>query len=136
MYCDTRCNINYYALKILTTHATELNRRGRLRELETLQVIAKKLKSTTPWLPELIDHFKAAGPHGDHLCFVLRLRSTDVGSFQRTAPSHIILLHDVKKIVRHALYALEIIHKLDMIHTGISRDLTSYEAMSNFDGIA
>lgn len=125
--------VRNYALKILTARATSLNRQGRLRELKTLQDIAALLKSSNqaPFLPELVDHFEMTGPHGDHLCFVLRLRSTDASSFRRTAPSRTLLLHDVKMIVLHALYALKMIHGLGLIHTGISQYHAPYKIIVN-----
>jgi serine/threonine-protein kinase SRPK3 len=111
-----------YALKILTADATQLNRQGDLQELTTLEAIAKAVKSKhgSPYVPELVDQFSMTGPHGDHQCFVLRLRSTDVSTFRRTAPSHTLLLHDVKMVILHALYALIVVHELGLIHTGIS----------------
>jgi serine/threonine-protein kinase SRPK3 len=110
-----------YALKILTASATQHNRDGHYQELQALQAISEAVKSTNALhcLPELVDHFETTGPHGDHLCFVLRLRSTDVSSFRRSAPSRTLLLRDVKKVVLHTVYALDIIHKLGMIHTNV-----------------
>lgn len=128
--------VRNYALKILTACATSLNRQGRLQELKTLQDIAALLKSSNPapFLPELVDHFETTGPHGDHLCFVLRLRSTDASSFRRTAPSRRLLLHDVKMIILHALYALKTIHGLGLIHTGISQYHVPYKIIINLIG--
>lgn len=108
---------------MLTARATQLNRQGRLQELETLQAIAEavvsKSKDVSCFVPELVDHFDTTGPHGDHMCFILKLRSIDATSFQHTAPSDTLLLHDVKMVVLHALYALELIHGLGLIHTGM-----------------
>jgi serine/threonine-protein kinase SRPK3 len=117
-YCRGR---HLFALKVLTVHATEINYQGRLQELEILQAISEVLQSTDspPYLPELVDHFETTSPHGNHLCFVLQLRSTDVGSFRRTSPTRTLPLHDVKMVVLSTLNALGIIHKLGMIHTGI-----------------
>ena len=109
-----------YAVNILTACTTEMNHQGHLRELKNLQDISKELEATDlSCLPELIDYFETTRPHGDHLCFVLRLQSTDVSSFSRTAPSHRLLLHDVQMVVLHVLTALRILHKLGLIHTGI-----------------
>jgi serine/threonine-protein kinase SRPK3 len=122
VYCGARHQ--NYALKILTAYATRLNYEGRLRELQTLEAIAEVVKSGrgAPYVPELVDSFEIAGPHGDHLCFLLHLRSTDVRTFQRTVtpPSRTLLLHDVKMVILHALYALQIIHELGLAVTGIS----------------
>lgn len=110
-----------YAVKILTAFATGMNRQGRLHELKNLQAISKELELTDslPYLPELMDHFEITGPHGDHLCLVLHVHSTDVGSFMRTTPTHRLLLHDVQMVILHVLTALAILHKLGLIHTGI-----------------
>lgn len=130
----TRFDVNY-ALKILTAYTTQVNRDGHLQELKTLQAIAKEVEeqNESPFVPELVDHFETTGPHGDHSCFVLQLRSTDVTSFRRSAPSGRLLLHDVKMVVLHALYALKIIHNLGLIHTGISQYRASYRIISKFD---
>jgi serine/threonine-protein kinase SRPK3 len=130
----TRHNRNY-ALKILTASATQITRQGRLQELQALQAISEVVKSPTTLhcLPELVDHFETTGPHGDHICFVLHLRSTDVSAFRRSAPSRTLLLHDVKKVVLHAAYALEIVHKLGMIHTSMFSLQAFYEAIVTFD---
>jgi len=122
----TRHNHNY-ALKVLTASATRHNRGGHYQELQALQAISEAVKPTNALhcLPELVDHFETTGPHGDHLCFVLRLRSTDVSSYRRSTPSRTLPLHDVKKVVLHTVYALDIIHKLGMIHTS-TRQLHAY----------
>jgi serine/threonine-protein kinase SRPK3 len=117
-------------VKILTARATELNRQGRLQELEALQAISKELTDLGSCLPELVDHFEITGPHGDHLCFVLKLRSTDVSSFRRTSPTRALLLHDVQMVILHVLNALAILHKLGFIHTGLSQSLLSFQSLT------
>lgn len=128
--CGTR-HIENYALKILTAYATQLNHQGSLMELATLQAIASVVKSNnlSPHVPELVDNFETTGPHGKHICCVLRLRSTDVSTFQCGAPSQKLLLHNVKKVILHALCALEIIHEFGLIHTGNSSSCL-YEIIS------
>jgi len=128
--CDTSDDATC-AVKILTAFATEMNRQGQLHELENLQAISKELElpDSTAHLPELIDHFETTGPHGDHLCFVLRIRSTDVSSFRRTAPTRRLLLHDVQMVILHVLNALTVLHKLGLIHTGIHYSFCSFQSL-------
>jgi hypothetical protein len=126
--CDTSDDVTY-AAKILTAFATKMTRQGRLHELENLQAISE-LTDLPPYLPELIDHFETTGPHGDHLCFILGLQSTDVGSFRLAAPTRRLLLHDVQMVILYVLNALAILHKLGLIHTGTYCSLCSFQSLT------
>ncbi|KAH0826201.1 hypothetical protein J3R83DRAFT_5637 [Lanmaoa asiatica] len=69
-------------------------------------------------LPYLVDHFETGGPHGQHLCLVLPVLSTDVGRFRRSAPSKRLRCSTVKIIVAQVLEALVTLHAAHIIHTG------------------
>ena len=101
--------------------ATELARKGLTNELEFLQAIAT---SFTPnvllRLPLLLDHFFTAGPHGEHLCLVFDLLSTDIGTFRHSAPGKALPLHIVQKVTADVVDALAALHSIDIIHTGLS----------------
>ena len=97
-----------YAVKILTAFATEMTHQGQLHKLENLQAISE-LTDSLPYLPKLTDYFEVAGTHGAHLCFILGLLYTDVGSkFRLTAPTCRLLLYDVQIAVLYVLNALAI----------------------------
>ena len=105
----------YYAVKILTAHATKGHHDGHLLELEVMQAVTsfKPLK-----LPRLYDHFEIDGPHGRHLCLVSRVLSGSVNSFRRSAPSKSLDTPKVKIIVAEVVEALIQLHAAKLIHTG------------------
>jgi len=105
----------YYAVKILTAHATKCYHDGHLLELEVMQVISA---SKSLQLPHLYDHFEIDGPHGRHLCLVCRVLSEDVSSFRRSAPSKTLDTPKVKIIVAEVVEALIQLHDAKFIHTG------------------
>ncbi|KDR77473.1 hypothetical protein GALMADRAFT_65701 [Galerina marginata CBS 339.88] len=110
----------YYAAKILTAYATALHRKGLLLELEILKAI-KELKGIHK-LPRLLDDFEIDGPHGQHLCLVMPVLSTDVSSFRRSAPSKRLGLQAVKIIVVQVVESLVSLHAAQIIHTDVKPD--------------
>lgn len=110
--------MRYLAVKILTAYGTILNNAGRLSELEVLKAIGPVDRNDV--LPFLINHFEELGPHGQHLCFVVPPLSTDLASFRRSAPRKRLPLHTVKIILLCVLQALERLHGLNIIHTGLA----------------
>lgn len=106
----------YYAVKILTAHATQGHKDGLLLELEFFKAI-KGVKGSHN-LPYLIDHFKLKGPHGPHLCLVQSVLSTDLGCFRRSAPLERLGFSIVKIVIVQVLEALVTLHAAQIIHTG------------------
>jgi serine/threonine-protein kinase SRPK3 len=106
----------YYAAKILTVHATTLHQQGLLLELEILRSI-KQLTGIHK-LPHLFSDFEIAGPHGQHLCLVMSVLSTDISSFRRSAPSKQLGLQTVKIIVVQVVESLVSLQAAHIIHTG------------------
>jgi serine/threonine-protein kinase SRPK3 len=69
-------------------------------------------------LPRLFADFETDGPHGQHLCLVMSLLSTDVSSFRRSAPTKKLGLQTVKTIIVQVVEALRSLHAAHIIHTG------------------
>jgi serine/threonine-protein kinase SRPK3 len=107
----------YKAMKILTAKATEMIRCGMLNELDVLQTIMTSHPYSAV-LPRLRDHFFTTGPHGEHLCLVLDLLSTDVGAFRLSSPTKTLALHIVQKVAGDMVEALKELHSINIIHTG------------------
>jgi hypothetical protein len=76
-------------------------------------------KADGSYLPYFVEHFKERGPHGDHLCLVMHVLGSDVGTFRRAAPRKHLTLHMTKIVVAITLEALEQLHDLGIIHTGM-----------------
>lgn len=93
-------------------------RRNMLNELEILQVIMSSHRFSAV-LPRLRDHFFIAGPHGVHLCLVLDLLSTDIGTFRLSSPTKTLALHIVQKVAGDVVQALKELHSINVIHTGL-----------------
>ncbi|KAF8902208.1 kinase-like protein [Gymnopilus junonius] len=110
----------YYAVKILTAHATTHHRLGHLLELETTNSI-KQLQGINK-LPYLYDHFETEGPNGQHLCLVLNVLSTDVSRFRRSAPTKRLSFAQVKVIVVQVVEALAVLHAAHIVHTDVKPD--------------
>ncbi|KAF8335635.1 kinase-like protein [Amanita rubescens] len=88
----------HVAIKILTGHATFLNREHKLRELEVLQ----RLRSVTP-----------DGSY-DHCASLLTQFTLQKGKF--------IPVPTVKRILRHVLLGIARLHKCGIAHTDIKPD--------------
>jgi len=106
----------YYTIKILTAHATMAHQDGLLLELEIMKAITGLKR--TPALPYLIDHFETDRPHGQHLCMVQPVLSTDISRFRCSAPSKRLGFLMVKIIIAHVLQALVALHDARISHTG------------------
>lgn len=107
----------YFAAKILTVNAT----RGHQRhQLEHLQAIRDVPGFHSACLPLLHDSFEESGPHGNHLCLVMNILSTDLDQFRLTAPRKTLPLYMVKTIIALIVDALVRLHDLNIIHTGLS----------------
>jgi len=110
----------YCAIKVLTVHATKGHRDGQLLELEIMQAVAA-FKDVLG-LPILRDHFEMDGPHGQHLCIVMPVLSTDISSFRRSAPTKRLEVPIVKIIIAQVVAALRKLHTAHIIHTDLKPD--------------
>lgn len=106
---------------MLTARATRLNHDGLLREIEVLDAI-RGTPNSHPGdrvnLPRLLDRFEMDGPHGRHICLVLPVLSTDIGSFRRTSPSKGLSIRQVMRIIAQVVDATAALHSMNIIHTG------------------
>jgi serine/threonine-protein kinase SRPK3 len=111
------------AIKILTGHATRLNRERKLRELEVLQ----RLSSATPndHCARLLTQFTHPGidDDGEHLCLVTELFSSNIQDVLKALKGQrdvFIPVPAIKRILRHLLLGIEHLHHMSGIaHTGI-----------------
>jgi serine/threonine-protein kinase SRPK3 len=69
-------------------------------------------------LPYLSDHFQIKGRHGEHLCLVLPVLSTNISHFRRSAPSKKLSSPAVKIIISQVLRALATLHRAGIVHGG------------------
>ena len=107
----------YYAVKILTAHATKGHKDGLLLETEFLKAIKGSKGSHS--LLYLVDHFETEGPHGQHLCLVQPVLSTDIARFRRSAPSERLGFSTVKTTIVQVLEALVTLHAARIILVGL-----------------
>lgn len=108
-------NVQYFAAKILTVHATRGHQR---KELDYLRAI-RDLGIDRSYLPILLDYFEEQGPHGIHLCLVMNVLGTDVSSFRRSAPEKRLRPYMAKIIVALITESLVSLHDLNIIHAGV-----------------
>jgi serine/threonine-protein kinase SRPK3 len=117
-------NSEYAAAKILTAEATSDVDKGVVRELEFLKEITKNSETHDEeegfdYLPILLDDFIVTSPGGTrHLCLVQVLFSTSVSALRRSAPTKSLPVYMVRNIIYMVLQALDVLHSLDIIHTG------------------
>ena len=110
----------YVAVKILSTHATEVQ--GRLaNELDILQRINTHVKAYPghgrKHIATLLDHFTVTDRHGPHLCLVFEALGAFNGSVYY--PGQNLPVPFVKDIARQLLLALDFLHReCRIVHTG------------------
>jgi len=108
----------YVAVKILSTHATEVQ--GRLaNELDILQCINTHVKvyPGRKHIATLLDNFTIRDRHGLHLCLVFEALGAFNGSVYY--PGQNLPVPFVKDIARQLLVALDFLHReCQIIHTG------------------
>jgi serine/threonine-protein kinase SRPK3 len=112
-------------LKILTNDVTALQG-SEAFELECLKSIASAQSGGgQKRLIHLEDHFTIRGEHGDHLCLVTSplgpslLEVMEVLDGMSQSGSQRLPLPMVKRVTRHLLEALRILHEqCEIIHTG------------------
>ena len=114
----------FLALKILTTHATALNKKGHLHEIDMLEKISAL--DANSFLPFLVDRFEISGPYGTHIALALTPLTTDLESFRQTAPAGKLPLHKARTAIFFVLEGLVKLHSLGIIHTGAHPCLSFY----------
>ena len=108
----------YVAVKILSTHATEVQ--GRLaNELDILQRINIHVKAypVRKHIATLLDNFTITDRHGPRLCLVFKALGAFNGSVYHPGQNLPDLF--VKDIARQLLVALDFLHReCQIVHTG------------------
>ncbi|XP_010940221.1 uncharacterized protein [Elaeis guineensis] len=91
-----------------------------LHEIELLSEIAQGDPSNSNCIVCLLDHFKHAGPNGQHLCLVIELLGDSLLQLIRYNHNKGIGLHRVRNICRSILMGLDYLHgKLGIIHADL-----------------
>ncbi|KAJ3673276.1 hypothetical protein LUZ60_006650 [Juncus effusus] len=111
-------NSRYVALKVQKSaqHYTE----AAMDEIKILKQIADSDPSDTKCVVKLLDHFKHAGPNGNHVCMVFEFLGDNLLTLIKYTDYRGIPLNMVKEICRHVLIALNYLHKeLSIIHTDL-----------------
>lgn len=109
----------HVALKILTADCY-----GGEKEVFELSIL-RHIKTANPDHPGykhviyLLDDFRHAGPHGDHVCLVFEVMGEDLVGLARRSQDEKIPAHLVKQIARQLLLGLDYLHRSCMVvHTG------------------
>ncbi|KAK7682298.1 hypothetical protein QCA50_014501 [Cerrena zonata] len=110
----------YLAAKILNRDGTRRHDNGEMQELAFMKKIAEC--EDIDALPILRHDFVVTGPRGKHLCLVMDVLGSDMGSLRRKSPSKSLPLYFVKNIILLVLEGLEQLHSLGIIHTDIKPD--------------
>lgn len=108
----------YVALKIQKSAAQFAQ--AALHEIEVLSTIASGDPSNSKCVVRLIDHFKHAGPNGQHLCMVLEFLGDSLLRLIKYRRYKGIELNKVREICKCILMALDYLHReLGIIHTDL-----------------
>ncbi|VYS67624.1 unnamed protein product [Arabidopsis thaliana] len=111
-------NSRYVALKIQKSaqHYTE----AAMDEIKILKQIAEGDAEDKKCVVKLLDHFKHAGPNGQHVCMVFEYLGDNLLSVIKYSDYRGVPLHMVKEICFHILVGLDYLHReLSIIHTDI-----------------
>ncbi|KAL9229713.1 hypothetical protein vseg_005150 [Gypsophila vaccaria] len=91
-----------------------------LHEIEILSAIADGDASNSKFVVRLIDHFKHAGPNGQHLCMVLEFLGDSLLRLIRYNRHNALDLNIVREICKCVLTGLDYLHReLNIIHTDL-----------------
>lgn len=108
----------FVALKIQKS-ATEFAE-AALHEIQVLSAIADGDPSNSKCVVRLFDHFKHAGPNGQHLCMVLEFLGDSLLRLIRYNRYRGLELNKVREICRWVLLGLDYLHReLGIIHTDL-----------------
>ncbi|KAF9611955.1 hypothetical protein IFM89_037175 [Coptis chinensis] len=114
---DTRCS-RYVALKIQKSAAEFAE--AALHEIEMLSDIVNGDPSNSKCVVRLIDHFKHAGPNGQHLCMVLEFLGDSLLRLIKHNRYKGLPLNKVREICRCILQGLDYLHRdLGILHTDL-----------------
>ncbi|KAL3845039.1 hypothetical protein ACJIZ3_002442 [Penstemon smallii] len=91
-----------------------------LHEIEVLSAIATGDPSKMNYVVRLVDHFKHAGPNGQHLCMVLEFLGDSLLRLIKYNRYKGLELNKVREICKCILTALDYLHgKLGLIHSDL-----------------
>ncbi|KAH7689892.1 Non-specific serine/threonine protein kinase protein [Dioscorea alata] len=108
----------FVALKIQKSAAEFAQ--AALHEIELLSAIAEGDPSNSKCIVRLLDHFKHAGPNGQHLCLVIEFLGDSLLRLIRYNRYRGIGLNNVRDICMPILIALDYLHReLGVIHTDL-----------------
>ncbi|XP_020261015.1 probable serine/threonine-protein kinase sky1 [Asparagus officinalis] len=114
---DTQAQ-RFVALKIQKS-ATQFSH-AALHEIEILSAIANGDPSNSKCIVQLLDHFKHAGPNGQHICMVFEFLGDSLLRLVRYNHYKGIGLDKVRDICRSILFGLDYLHKeLRIIHSDL-----------------
>ncbi|KAJ8764086.1 hypothetical protein K2173_004987 [Erythroxylum novogranatense] len=114
---DTQSS-KYVALKIQKSAAQFAQ--AALHEIEVLSIITNGDPSNSNCVVQLIDHFKHAGPNGQHHCMVLEFLGDSLLRLIRYNRYKGLKLSKVKEICKCILTGLDYLHReLGIIHTDL-----------------
>ncbi|XP_020083903.1 SRSF protein kinase 1-like [Ananas comosus] len=114
---DTRSQ-RFVALKIQKSAADFAQ--AALHEIEFLSAITKEDPSNSKCIVQLLDHFKHAGPNGQHICLVFEFLGDSLLRLIRYNHYKGIGLNRVRDICRSILVGLDYLHReLGIIHSDL-----------------
>ncbi|KAB5556708.1 hypothetical protein DKX38_007617 [Salix brachista] len=114
---DTRSS-KYVALKIQKSAAQFAQ--AALHEIELLSAIASSDPSNSMCVVQLIDHFKHAGPNGQHQCMVLEFLGDSLLRLIRHNRYQGLELDKVREICKCIVTGLDYLHReLNIIHSDL-----------------
>ncbi|XP_078437483.1 uncharacterized protein LOC144708063 [Wolffia australiana] len=108
----------YVALKVQKSaqHYTE----AAMDEITILKQIADGDPDDAKCVVKLLDHFKHAGPNGNHVCMVFEYLGDNLLTLIKYTDYRGLPLRMVKEICRHVLIGLDYLHReLKIIHTDL-----------------
>ncbi|KAL2522022.1 Protein kinase superfamily protein [Forsythia ovata] len=114
---DTRSS-RYVALKIQKSAPQFVQ--AAVHEIEVLSAIANGDPSNAKCVVRLVDHFKHAGPNGQHLCMVLEFLGDSLLRLIKYNRYKGLELNKVREICKCILTGLDYLHReLGIIHTDL-----------------
>lgn len=91
-----------------------------LHEIEVLSAIANGDPSNSKYVVRLVDHFKHAGPNGQHLCMVLEFLGDSLLGLIRYNRYEGLRLNKVRELCKCILTGLDYMHReLGIIHSDL-----------------